>query len=48
MKKKYKSKEEALNIMNKILKNSELTEEDAIILGRKIKKKAAKKIENNK
>lgn len=34
--------------MDEILKNSELTEGDAIILSRKIKKKTAKKFEKNK
>jgi len=43
MKKKYKSKEEALKLMDETLKNSKLTEKDAIELGRKITKKAAKR-----
>ena len=43
MKKKYKSKEEALKILDETLKNSKLTEKDAVELGRKITKKAARR-----
>lgn len=47
MKKKSKSKKEALRKMDKFLKNSKLTEEDAIKFGREITKKAARRFQQD-
>lgn len=43
MKNKFKSKEELLRKIDELLKNSELTEKDAIEIGRKIKHEIAKR-----
>ena len=45
---KKKSKEEILKEMDEKLKDSKLTEEDAIEIGRKIKHEIAKKHDLNK